>query len=602
MTTGSKRWWRMVALTAVAGGVIGGWFGFARPQPAKADKGATDDADWTRATVPAPRGADVAPVSEAQNAVPSSTGSVVQASGALPIPAYSDNRPVVPPAPVVPAVPVPRAPASGMVAIPAIEPVAGPRVPDAGLIGDAAGLPAVPPIPAGTAPAELPPFPPLLPGGKVPVVAEPAAVVNGVPVGTAPGPNSVPLVPFPSGAIDPPKSQPVPSPAPVSLPQAPELKPAEAVGPLPKLPAPPTGSDAPVVPMPPAGSGPVVPPLPGSTVEPPKAQPLPQPTPVVPPVGQDPKPAVPSIGTVPAGVPQPVEIAPPLPPIKSAEPVQPMLLTKPDSDLKPSNTPNTLNPTVSPIVPGVPSAPGRDVPGTQVDRPKAPDAILGPSEKFVFPVPPKPTTPEPVVPTPRDDTMYKLTTTAAFAVLGGALMAAEKASAFPAIPPAALVPMPGTLVKADEKPDAEKLKDALKRIEDLEKKVERLTDMLYGKRDTKGILLDPTSPGSLAEVTKLKDDLDKLEKQLKELKSSQQTVQKPAINPEVRPKGTVKVVNGYPVEVAMVINDKSHRIPPNTKIEVEVPAGRFTYQLLQSGAAATESMIKDKETVTLQIK
>ncbi|WP_171474028.1 hypothetical protein [Frigoriglobus tundricola] len=198
--------------------------------------------------------------------------------------------------------------------------------------------------------------------------------------------------------------------------------------------------------------------------------------------------------------------------------------------------------------------------------------------------------------------MYKLTTTAAFAVLGGALMAAEKVSALPAIPLSALVPAPGSLVKADEKTDAEKLRDALKRIEDLEKKVERLSDMLYGKRDSKGILLDPTAPGSLAEVTKLKDDLDKLEKELKALKSAQQTVQKPALAPEVKPKGIVKVVNEYPVEIAMLINDRSHRIAPNTKVEVEVPAGRFTYQLLQSGAAATESVIKDKETVTLRIK
>ncbi|QJW98964.1 hypothetical protein FTUN_6559 [Frigoriglobus tundricola] len=513
-------------------------------------------------------------------------------SGALPVPAAGYNRPVAPPAPVVPAIPVPSAPGSGAVALPAIEPVAGPRVPDAGLIGDASGFPAVPPIPVATAPAELPPLP-LLSGGKVPVIAEPA-----------PGADSIPPVKFPSSAIEPPKPQPVPPPAPVTLPQGPELKPVEAVGPIPKLPVPPTGSDVPVAPVPPAGSGLAVPPLPipGGTVEPPKAQPLPLPTPVAPPAGLDSKPPVPAIGTGTPAVPQPVGIAPPLPPIKSVEPVQPMRPTKPDSDLKPSNTPNTLNPTVSPIAPIVPNAPGRDVPGTQVDRPKAPDTVLGPSEKYVFPIPARPATPDPVVPTPRDDTMYKLTTTAAFAVLGGALMAAEKVSALPAIPLSALVPAPGSLVKADEKTDAEKLRDALKRIEDLEKKVERLSDMLYGKRDSKGILLDPTAPGSLAEVTKLKDDLDKLEKELKALKSAQQTVQKPALAPEVKPKGIVKVVNEYPVEIAMLINDRSHRIAPNTKVEVEVPAGRFTYQLLQSGAAATESVIKDKETVTLRIK
>ncbi len=67
------------------------------------------------------------------------------------------------------------------------------------------------------------------------------------------------------------------------------------------------------------------------------------------------------------------------------------------------------------------------------------------------------------------------------------------------------------------------------------------------------------------------------------------------------PPGRV-VVNEYQREISMVINDKSYRIAPASKIEVEVPAGDFAYQLLESGAATTRSVIKDKETVTLRIK
>ena len=101
-------------------------------------------------------------------------------------------------------------------------------------------------------------------------------------------------------------------------------------------------------------------------------------------------------------------------------------------------------------------------------------------------------------------------------------------------------------------------------------------------------------------MKELKNQIAKLDAELKALKT--QTSLKPAIVPEAKPKGIVKVVNEYPVEISMVINDKSHRIAPNTKIEVEVPAGDFSYQLLQSGAATTRSVIKDKETVTLRIK
>jgi hypothetical protein len=245
------------------------------------------------------------------------------------------------------------------------------------------------------------------------------------------------------------------------------------------------------------------------------------------------------------------------------------------------------------------------MPGTVVDRPKPVDSNFGSADKFVFPVPVKPVIPNPAVPTPRDDTMSStLSTTAAFAVLGGAIFAIEKANAFPTLPPSAVVPTPGLLVKADDKMDIDKLKTDLtaanKKIEDLEKQVNRLTDLLTGKREG-GILVNPNAPGAVDDVKALKDKIAALEKEISSLKT--QTSLRPTVTvPEAKPKGIVKVVNEYPVEISMVINDKSYRVAPNTKLDVEVPAGDFSYQLLQSGAAVTKSVIKDKETVTLRIK
>ena len=202
--------------------------------------------------------------------------------------------------------------------------------------------------------------------------------------------------------------------------------------------------------------------------------------------------------------------------------------------------------------------------------------------------------------------MFKLTTTAAFAVLGGAMLAGEKAGAFPAVSPSAVIPMPGMLVKADDKTDVENLKKDLttanKKIEELEKQVKLLTDLLTGKREG-GILVDPKKPGAVDDVTKLKDDIYKLETELKSLKT--QTALKPLVAaPEVKPKGIVEIINEYPVEITMMINDKAptYRVAPNTTLKVEVPAGEFTYQLLQSGDPATRSIIKDKEVVKLRIK
>ena len=64
----------------------------------------------------------------------------------------------------------------------------------------------------------------------------------------------------------------------------------------------------------------------------------------------------------------------------------------------------------------------------------------------------------------------------------------------------------------------------------------------------------------------------------------------------------VRVVNDYPIQISMVINGISHKIPPSMALDFDVQAGEFNYQLLESGAAPTKSYIKEKETVTLRIK
>ena len=116
MTTGSKRWWRAVAVAAVTGGVIGGWFGLARPQPAKADK-SHDETAWTRSPA-------VTDVARAPEAAPP-TDAVTPVGGTLPIPVPGVSGPVVPAVPgsqpiLVPAAPL-FVPSPGL---PVIEPVA----------------------------------------------------------------------------------------------------------------------------------------------------------------------------------------------------------------------------------------------------------------------------------------------------------------------------------------------------------------------------------------------------------------------------------------------------------------------------------------------
>ncbi len=425
-------------------------------------------------------------------------------------------------------------------------------------------------------------------------------------VAVAPGLPVVPLIPVPTGLeLDAARPR-IPDAALIGgdkkmLPTVPPLPALE----LPKVPAAPgdvklvvpPGDQQPKLPAPPAmlPMPPVVPtqlaglpPLPGNTAEPPRAPVVPVPPPPVMP------------GTpVP---PQPVGIAPSLPPYNPANPVQTPPPVKPDSGLNPIIPGNTLYPP-SPVAPATPfpftSPGGRDVPGIPVERAKPTDPAFGSTDKFVFPVP---GANDPPSLTPRETAMLNLKHTAALAVIGGAMLTAENARAAALFPP--IVPtVPATPVRADDKDVTDKLKKDLEtandKIKALEKQVAKLTELLTGKKDELGIAV-PSDPGAVAEIKRLTDQVKALDTELKALKT--QTALKPAIVPEVKPKGIVKVVNEYPVEISMVINDKSHRIPPNTKIEVEVPVGDFSYQLLQSGAAATRSVIKDKETVTLRIK
>jgi hypothetical protein len=251
---------------------------------------------------------------------------------------------------------------------------------------------------------------------------------------------------------------------------------------------------------------------------------------------------------------------------------------------------------------GAPTGGGREVPGVPVDRPKPPETPYEPTDKL------RPVLPPFSDPHHRDDAMLNLTTSACFAFLGGALLAVEQAKALPPVPPVPGLTLPGIPVRADEpdklKKDLDEAKTKIEaanaRIKALELLVEKLNEQLNGKKDADGFKLT-SDPGAVEEIKRLKNRITDLEGELGRLRT--QTALKPAVVPALPGKGIVKIINDYPVEITMLINEKStYHVAPNTTLEVEVPTGAFTYQLLQSGAAPTRSVIKDKEVVKLRIK
>jgi hypothetical protein len=338
---------------------------------------------------------------------------------------------------------------------------------------------------------------------------------------------------------------------------------------------------------------------------------LPAPTPL-PPLPSAALPVLP----VPAGL---------APPSKSAAPIKPVPPVAPDFSLRPGNGGNSVKsdasagvpatpalpplPQVEHTLPSLPAVPVKTEPALappahMVSRAKPVDGPMPPTEKYVFAPPTPPVThTDTLAPTPRGDPMT-LKQSALAAALGGALAVAPTAPAAFPVPPVAVTPaVTAPTVPVTVDPPA---KTADEKVKDLEKKVDDLLEMLKGKKDKDNFVL-PTDPGLIAEVRKLKDEVAALKSQIDTMQKS--TSLRPNTGSTTTPaeapaRGTVRIVNDYPIEIIMAVNDKSYHIAPNTKVDVPVAAGEFTYQLLNGGAnlAPTRSVIKDKEVVTLRIK
>jgi hypothetical protein len=219
---------------------------------------------------------------------------------------------------------------------------------------------------------------------------------------------------------------------------------------------------------------------------------------------------------------------------------------------------------------------------------------------------PKPPAPFPATPikpdASGDDTMRQLNQAAALAIIGGAFLAnstsADASPVFP-IPTAAIAAQGGKDEKTDIADLKKQVEDANKKLTAIQADLKTIAEVLNGRKDEKGVTLT-SDPGLVAQMKQLSDKLYELENELTKLKST--SLRPPSVAAAPTGKGTVRIVNEYPVRVSIVVNGTSYRVEPTKSLDVEVAAGEFTYQLLESGAASTKSTIKEKETVTLRIK
>ncbi len=612
-----KRWWRAVLAVGVGGGAATGtWLGFARtsgadsmPPLAQAEV----PTPWVRATAPEP--IPFQSPSTAQPLAPAPEAGVTNTvfhepplageGTAQALPKVPEVAPVLPPLPVTALKPVGgAADTADALAIPPL-PLVVPAVATGTVASMAEGvtpagstappLPALPDLPTpglpGVPPTASLPLPPAVPALPTPVPVTPATPITPEASG-APAASAVPVAP-PSTPIE------VPAPAPLTIPtekpqpEKPEASPLTEVAPTPQ-PVKITSPELPVMPLK-ADSR-----LPdesmGNTL---KQDQLNKPdTTTIPGIGVPAFPATPILPQKPladAGTPG-------VPPASPTSPVEP--------------------PVARPIVPpdlGVGKV--EDVVGVTKPLSKPIEPILPAPAKNEFPnIIAKPDTTEL---TSGDGKMTALTRTAAAAVIGGMMVAPVTPNIAIAAPAAPITPIlpsavaPVVPIQADNPVDSAELKKQLEesnnKLSTIQDQLKQLTELLNGKKDEKGFPL-PSDPGVVAEMKQLRDRLSQIEKDLANVKS--QTSLRPStggtgstspipgatvVDPKTG-KGTVRVVNEYPVQISIVVNGTSYRIAPSKSLDVDVAAGDFTYQLLESGAAATKSVIKEKETVTLRIK
>jgi hypothetical protein len=177
-----------------------------------------------------------------------------------------------------------------------------------------------------------------------------------------------------------------------------------------------------------------------------------------------------------------------------------------------------------------------------------------------------------------------------------ALAAAMGALAFA---PANAVALPFPAAETQEK--AKTLEELSSEVRDIKATLKRLTDVIDGRRDEKGFPL-PYDKGLAVEMKDLRDKVDRLENQLKDVQKSSTSLSPSRPADPLAGKGTVRVLNEYPVDTTIVVNGTSYRLSPNERRDIVVPMGEFRYQLLTAGAGETRSVIREKETVTLRIR
>jgi hypothetical protein len=266
-----------------------------------------------------------------------------------------------------------------------------------------------------------------------------------------------------------------------------------------------------------------------------------------------------------------IEVAPPARPVQSADPARPAPIAQPGFNLRPPEPRLTFNPSGPPAPPAIGLLP--------------PPNFADPGG-FAVPTPAPGDTPMPVLPT------RQLVLSAVFgAALAAPVAAQDKEGGKTAPPDLAAI-----------KTQLDQIQKDVKSLQEFRKNTD---DAVYGKENSTAL----ADMGLIRRLTEIESQISKINEALKQINAKLGEAGKsttaafgPTLPGTMAGRGFVRIVNDYPTEMSMIVNGRSHRVPPGQTVTVDVPAGRFTYELLHAGASPTATTVKDGETMTLRIR
>lgn len=161
---------------------------------------------------------------------------------------------------------------------------------------------------------------------------------------------------------------------------------------------------------------------------------------------------------------------------------------------------------------------------------------------------------------------------------------------------AAAVVMGAAMLFAPSAVAAEDMNDAVKKLEAAVKKLETTEKSLSEFRSV-----------NASALRQVQEDMESLKARVRQLEDEVKTLRPPSSTSKLGPAdstirtGRIRLTNDYLEEMSVVINGMSYRLPPGQSRTVSVPAGTFTYQVLQLQRIPQERFINPDEEKPIRI-